>query len=437
MSGADRPATHWSVRRPMVIGLLTLLILVGGFGTWAARANISGAIIAAGQIEVDRNRQIVQHPDGGVVVEISVDEGMSVAAGDVLIRLDDTLLRSELAITEGQLWEATARRARLEAERDGLDRVTYPDLLLENAGRDSVADVMAGQTRLFEARGDTIARNVEQLERRRGQITDQIVGIDAQLAAQRRQLDLIAEELEGQQSLLDRGLAQVGRVLALQREEASLSGSVGELTAARAQSEGRITEIELEIIKLGTDRREEAITLLRDIQFRELELAERRRSILERLNRLEITAPVSGIVYGLTVFAERSVVRPAEPVLFIVPQDRPLIIAAEVNPINIDQVFVGQAVTLRFSALDQRTTPELEGEVVQLSADAFEDEATRLSFYRAEIILSEGQIARLPEGSTLIPGMPVESFIRTEERTPIAYLVKPVADYFNRAFRED
>ncbi|MEM1375167.1 MAG: HlyD family type I secretion periplasmic adaptor subunit [Pseudomonadota bacterium] len=429
--------SEWSVRRPMIIGILALLILVGGFGTWAARANISGAIIASGRIEVDRNRQVVQHPDGGVVVEINVDEGMSVAAGDVLIRLDDTLLQSDLAITEGQLWEATARRARLEAERDGLSAVSYPQLLLDNATRASVADVMAGQTRLFEARRETIARNVEQLERRRAQITDQIAGIDAQLAAQGRQLDLIAEELDAQQSLLDRGLAQVGRVLALQREEASLSGSVGELTAARAQAEGRITEIELEIIKLGTDRREEAITLLRDIQFRELELAEQRRSILERLNRLEITAPVSGIVYDLAVFAERSVVRPAEPVLFVVPQDRPLVIAAQVNPINIDQVFVGQAVTLRFSALDQRTTPELEGEVVQLSADAFEDEATRLSFYRAEIILSEGQIARLPEGSTLIPGMPVESFIRTEDRTPIAYLVKPLTDYFSRAFRED
>ncbi|MEL6690256.1 MAG: HlyD family efflux transporter periplasmic adaptor subunit, partial [Pseudomonadota bacterium] len=206
---------------------------------------------------------------------------------------------------------------------------------------------------------------------------------------------------------------------------------------ARAQSEGRMTEIEIEIIKLGSDRREEAITLLRDIQFRELELTERRQTLLERLNRLDITAPVSGVVYGLSVFAERSVVRPAEPVLFIVPQDRPLVIAAQVNPINIDQVFVGQNVTLRFSALDQRTTPELEGEVVQLSADAFQDEATQQSFYRAEIILSEGQIARLPEGSTLIPGMPVESFIRTEDRTPIAYLVKPVADYFSRAFRED
>ncbi|MCH2076281.1 MAG: HlyD family type I secretion periplasmic adaptor subunit [Rhodobacteraceae bacterium] len=429
--------TQWSARKPMIVGVLALIILLGGFGTWAAMANISGAIIAGGRIEVDRNRQIVQHPDGGVVVEINVDEGAVVEEGDVLIRLDDTLLRSELAITEGQLWEAMARRARLQAERDGADKVVYPELLLSMAERSSVADVIAGQDRLFEARGETIARNVEQLEKRRDQISDQIAGVDAQLAANERQLELLEEQLIGQESLLERGLAQLGGVLAIKREEANLLGTVGELTATRAQSEGRMTEIEIEIIKLGSDRREEAITLLRDIQFRELELLERRQTLLERLNRLDITAPVSGVVYGLTVFAERSVVRAAEPVLFIVPQDRPLVIAAQVNPINIDQVFVGQNVTLRFSALDQRTTPELEGEVVLLSADAFQDEATQQSFYRAEIILNEGQIARLPEGSTLIPGMPVESFIRTEDRTPIAYLVKPVADYFSRAFRED
>ncbi|MEM9438533.1 MAG: HlyD family efflux transporter periplasmic adaptor subunit, partial [Pseudomonadota bacterium] len=180
----------------------------------------------------------------------------------------------------------------------------------------------------------------------------------------------------------------------------------------------------------------EAITQLRDIQFREVELMERRRAVSERLERLEITAPVGGIVYGLSVFAERSVIRAADPLLFIVPQDRPLVIAARVEPIHIDQVYVGQDVTLRLSALDQRTTPELEGRVIQLSADAFEDEATQLRFYRAEIILEEGQQDRLPEGTALIPGMPVESFIRTEDRTPLAYLIKPLADYFNRALRE-
>ncbi|MEM1100262.1 MAG: HlyD family type I secretion periplasmic adaptor subunit [Pseudomonadota bacterium] len=426
----------WSARRPLTLGLIGVLVLVGGFGTWATQANISGAIVATGRIEVDRNRQVVQHPDGGVVVELIVDEGAEVQEGEVLIRLDDTLLRSELALIEGQLWETVARRARLEAERDGRASITFPPALLERSVDANIGDLIEGQRRLFLAREETITGRIEQLVKQRGQIEDQVSGIEAQLDAFERQVALIEQELEGQQDLLDRGLAQLGRVLALEREEANLLGTIGELRASRAQAEGRVTEIDIETLGLRASRREEAITQLRDIRFNEVELLERRAGLVERLNRLDITAPVSGVVYGLTVFTERAVIRPAEPVLFIVPQDRPLIIAAEVDPIHIDQVFVGQDVTLRFSALDQRTTPELEGQVLQLSADAFEDEATRASFYRAEIILTEGQIARLPEDVTLIPGMPVESFIRTDDRTPLAYLVKPLADYFSRAFRE-
>jgi len=224
--------------------------------------------------------------------------------------------------------------------------------------------------------------------------------------------------------------------LNLQREEARLSGTVGELKAQRAQAEGRITEIDIEILKLGTQRREEAITRLRDLQFQELELAEQRRSLIERLSRLDIRAPVSGIVYGLQVFAKRSVIRPADPVLFLVPQDKPLVIMAQVEPIHIDEIFVNQDVTLRFSALDSRTTPELFGRVVQISADAFQDENTAFSYYRAEIELNEGEMTRLPDGTILIPGMPVEAYIQTADRTPLAYLIKPLADYFAKAFRE-
>ena len=250
------------------------------------------------------------------------------------------------------------------------------------------------------------------------------------------QLDLIQQELASQQSLLDRGLAQIAKVLNLQREEARLSGTVGELTAQRAQAEGRITELEIEALKLDTLRREEAITRLRDLQFQELELAEQSRTLRERLARLDIRAPVGGVVYGLQVYAKRSVIRPADPVLFIVPQDRPLVIMAQIEPIHIDQIFVNQGVTLRFSALDQRATPELFGQVTQVSADAFQDDATAFSYYRAEIQLNDGEKDRLPEGTILIPGMPVEAFIRTDDRSPMEYLVKPLADYFAKAFRE-
>ena len=423
--------------KPMMLGTITLLILVGGFGLWGVMAEISGAVVASGQIEVDQNRQIVQHPDGGVVAEIAVDEGDSVVAGQTLIKLDPTLEKSELAIIEGQLFELMARRGRLEAERDGNKTIDFDATLKERASNDpSVAELMSGQQRLLDARSETASNQVAQLSKRKGQIRNQIEGLDAQQIALQRQLDLIAEELSDQQSLLNRGLAQATKVLALQRTEAQLSGQMGDLSARKAEYEGRITEIDIEITSLDAGRREEAITNLRDQQFRALELEERARALHEKLSRMDIKAPVSGIVYGLTVFAERSVIRPADPVLFLIPQDRPLIIAARVEPIHIDEIFTGQEVTLRFSSLDQRTTPELLGRVVQISADAFQDDARQISYYRAEIVLSEGEQDKIPQGITLIPGMPVESFIKTNDRTPLAYLVKPLADYFAKAMRE-
>ena len=429
--------SKWPVRRPLWLGGIALLLLVGGFGMWSLTATLSGAIIASGQIEVDRNRQIVQHPDGGVVDDIVVDEGDLVDAGDVLIRLDPTLLRSELAIVESQLFELIARRGRLEAERDDAEAITFDPLLDEvaqlNPGVQSLTD---GQMRLFNARAISLEQEVEQLGKRRSQISNQIEGIAAQQSALETQFNLISQELDAQQSLLDRGLAQASRVLALQREEAALAGQMGELTAGIAQAEGRITEIDIEVLRLASTRREEAIATLRDLQFRELELQEQRRSLREQLSRLDIRAPVAGIIYGMSVVTPRSVIRPADPIMYLVPQDRPLIIAAQVEPVHIDQVFVGQDVILRLSALDARTTPELTGQVTQISADAFQDEATQIAYYRAEVVLSEGQIARLPEGSTLIPGMPVETFIRTADQTPLAYLVRPLTDYFTRAFRE-
>ncbi|WP_424975815.1 HlyD family type I secretion periplasmic adaptor subunit [Dinoroseobacter sp. S124A] len=423
-------------RRQLLIGGLTLAILVGGFGTWSVMANIAGAIIAPGQIEVDQNRQVVQHPDGGVVQNIAVDEGDTVESGALLIQLDPTLLLTDLAIVEGQLFELMARRALLVAERDGVDEVIFDDaLLLAAATSAEIADVMAGQRRLFEARNTSIQTETEQLARRRSQIDNQIEGITAQQVALGKQLDLIEQELADQQSLLDRGLAQASRVLSLQREQARLLGSVGELTASKAEFGGRQTEIDIEILKLTTSRREEAIARLRDTQAQELELQQQRRALRERLSRLDIRAPVGGIVYDLTIFAERSVIRAAEPVLYLVPQDRPLIITSRVNPINVDEVFVGQEVNLRFSAFDQRRTPELKGEVVSVSPDAFIDETTGASFYRVETAPQEGEIEKL-SGLDLIPGMPVEAFIRTADRTPIEYFVKPLSDYFNRAFRE-
>lgn len=434
----DASITNWRAGRHLSIGFIALLILIGGFGSWAFLTTLSGAIIAPGQIEVDRNRQVVQHPDGGVVTGILVDEGDTVEAGQVLIELDNTLLASQLAIVEGQLFEYMARRGRLEAERDSLPEITYAaDLINQARIEPRIADLADGQKRLFVARADSLAREVEQLGKRRGQIANQVDGVLAQQKALSIQLELITRELVDQQTLLDKGLAQASRVLALQRQEANLEGSVGELTASKAQAEGRITEIDIEIIKLAAQRREEAISLLRNQQPEELRLREQRRALTKQLARLSIRAPVSGIVYGLTVFTPRSVIRPADPVLFLVPQDRPLVIASQVQPIHRDQIFVGQEVVLRFSGFDQRTTPELIGQVMQVSADIFQDEANRYSYYKAEISLLAGEVEKLPIDAKLTPGMPVETYLRTSDQSPITFLLKPLSAYFIKAFKEN
>lgn len=431
---SERPV--WAFGRPLTIGFAAMALLVLGFGLWSTLAELSGAIVAPGRIEVEQNRQVVQHPDGGVVAEIRVTEGATVAAGDVLIRLDGTLIASELAIVEGRLSETLAHRARLEAERDGLSQPEYPATLQDMAAtRPEVGEQIDGQTRLFHVRAEAAAQEAEQLSRQIEQIRDRIDGIDAQAIALTTQMELIATELASQQSLLEKGLAQQASVLALRREEARLLGQTGELTATRAQAEERIIEIEVQIARAAAARREEATQGLRDIAPVELEMAERQRALTERIARLDIRAPVAGVIIGLAVTTPRAVLRPADPVLYIVPQDRPLVIATQVAPIHVDQVRVGQPVELVFAAFSGRTTPHLQGSISMVSPDALTDSATHASYYRAEVVLDPGQIARL-DGQILLPGMPVEAFIQTERRTPLAWLVKPFTDYFSRAFRE-
>lgn len=430
-------APAFPLRIPMLLGFAGLLLLVGVFGAWAVMSQISGAVVASGQIEVERNRQIIQHPDGGVVSELLVDEGDAVDRGAVLIRLNPTLMKSQLAVAEDQYFEVLARTARLAAERDGLDEPSFPEPLLKAASEaEKIAELVDGQARLFQARKESMTREIAQLRTQSAQIRIQIEGIESQKASLREQLALIEEELANQQELLDKGLAQISRVLALRRQKAQLAGEAGELTAQQARARERIAEIDIAILSMQSRLREQAIAEMRDLQVRERELVEEINSLRDRLSRMDIRAPVSGVVYNLTVFGAESVVRPADPLMFLVPQDRPLIIAARVAPINIDELDIGQDVLLRFSSLDQRNTPEVLGEVVSVSADAFVDEASKLSYYRAEIVLRPGEFEKLPEGTRLIPGMPVDAFIRTSDRSPLAYLMKPLADYFARAFRE-
>lgn len=434
---SDTSSSSYPIRGLILGGMVALAVLVGGIGQWAATAEISGAVIASGSIKVEQNRQVVQHPDGGVVDEILVTEGQLVEEGTLLLRLEPSVLQAERQIVEGQLAETLARRSRYGAERDDAAEVTFADLLFELKGSHvQTEELISGQQRLFEARLVNLRARISRLEERIGQIQSQIRGIEAQQDALQEQLVLIGEELENQQSLLAQGLAQSSRVLALQREQSRLRGQAGALTAQKAQAEGQVSELRLEILNQQTARREEAIANLRDLQVRELELIERRNVILQRLARLDVRAPVDGVVYGLNVFARKSVIRVADPLLYLIPQNQPLVISTQVAPSDIDQVYLNQRVSLNFSSFNQRTTPTLFGRVSTVSADSFQDQQTGQSYFVVEIRLDEGEAARLPEGNVLVPGMPVEAFIETNSRTPFAYLLQPFTDYLNRAFRE-
>lgn len=430
-------ALRWSAGGYMSLGVVVVAILVFGLGGWSAFASISGAVVSSGRLKVESERQVVQHLEGGVVAEILVQEGDVVQAGDILVRLDGARARAELGIVESQLFEAMARIGRLEAEQVDADEIVYdPELLEMAAARPEVASLVEGQTGLFNARNDTVRRETEQLRERQAQIEEEIEGSHAQRESLEIQLSFIEQELGDLRSLLERGLAQASRVLSLEREKARLIGQTGALTAQIAQARGRITEIDIQLNGLTAERREQAITELRDLKSREAELKERRLAALDVLDRLDIRAPRSGVVLEMTVFAIRSVVRPAEPLLYIVPLEEALVVEARVEPVNVDQVYPGQSARLRFSAFNQRTTPEIEAVIARISPDAIVDETTGLSFYTAEVVIPDEQLARLGE-LTLVAGMPVEVFIQTGDRSPMSYLMKPVTDFFSKSMREE
>ncbi len=426
----------WSGRGYIRFGLFTLVLLVGGLGTWAATAKLAGAVIANASLRVTAQQQVVQHPDGGVVGAIHVQEGDRVEGGEVLITLDGTSLRAELAALEGQLYELMARRGRLMAEQAELDRITFdPELLAAAEEDEEVRILVEGQRALFEARRLTMQRELEVMDERKAQITEQIEGALAEIAALESQSGFIASELEDIQTLSDKGLARRDRLMQLKRESARLQGEHGQMMAQNARLKGQISELEIEQLRMMDSRREEAITELREIGFRELELKQRRIQLREQLDRLEIRAPRAGIVYDLQIHAIKAVVRAAEPVMHIVPVDTGMVIEAQVDPIGIDSVFIGQEAALRFSAFNTRTTPELTGHVTKMSPDVFTDEQTGVSYYKVDIALDEGELEKL-EGLELVAGMPVEAHIQTGERTPVEYIMKPLTDYLARAWAE-
>jgi len=423
-----------SARRPIRVGLAASALLVLGFGAWAVTMQLEGAVVAQGHVVVSGERQIVQHPDGGVIAEIVGQEAQRVQKGDLLLRLDGRALRTDLAIVEGQLFELTSRRARLEAEATDQPGITFA-VLADAAALARIAELNKGQLALFETRLQAEREERDQYAKQLAQIDAQVVGLNAQKAALEEQSALTELELADQKSLLAKGLTQSVRVTSLQKDAASLKGQIGALIAQAAQAEQRSAEIALQITRLATARREEAATQLREVLPQENELIARRLDLRERLSRLEIRAPVSGIVMGLQMTTPGAVIRPADLILSIVPQDRPLEIQLQISPLNIDEVHDGQTVRLTFPTFQSRTMPEVWSEVRSLSADAFTDQKSQSSYYRADIDLSPEALQELGSHN-LLPGMPVQAFIQTGNRSPFDYLVKPFEDYFNMAFKE-
>ena len=420
---------------PLTTGFLALLVLIGGFGYWSVSAKIAGAVVSSGLVKVEANQQVVQHPEGGVVGAILAKNGDYVEQGQTLLRLDDTLLRTELVTVKRQLNEILARSARLDAERDGTDELVFPEELISATAQDqNTARQLSGQLRQFEIRKEALAQEIELLREQISQIEIRVWGSKSQLEAMKRRRDLFAEELENQQTLLDKGLTQASRVVELRGNMANMEGQVGQLKSDIAGFRVQIAALKIEIVKLATSRSETAITQLRDLQYSEIELRARRISLSKRINDLEVKAPMDGIVHRSTVFALQSVVQPGATIMFIVPQDQQFLIAARVDTTSIDQVRVGQEVGLRFTVFDQRRTPELKGRVSKISADAIIDEVSGASYYAVEFLPEKDELVKLEE-QVLLPGMPVEAFIKTGERAPLEYLTKPLTDYFSRAFR--
>lgn len=426
----------WSAAPSLLLGYVTLMVLIGGLGSWSVLATLEGAVIAPGQIEVSQNKQVVQHQDGGVVQEIFVREGSTVRAGDVLLRLDGTALRSELLILNNQLFDIEARRAKLDAQSREANSIIFPDDLVQIAStRSDIAEILDGQVSLFAKQGENLVQSRAQRLKQIEQTRIQMEGMTAQARAIEIQMELLQSEVLVQENLLRKGLTQSARVSALEREVAQLQGRLGEMMSSKAQAATRITEIEIEINSLTSQQREKAEAELRDVVARQMELVERKAAIAERIDRLDVRAPASGVIFGLKVTAPQSVIRPADALMYIVPQDRPLLVAARVPVTHIDEVQPGQKVHLVFSALPSRTTPDLYGRVTVVSADTLTDERSGAMFYRIEIAFNAEEVKTLV-GAEIVPGMPVQAFIGTANRTPLSYLLKPFTDYFLMAFRE-
>jgi len=424
-----------SIRRHVLATLTVGTIVVVALGGSATMTELSGAVVASGNLVVDTNVKKVQHPTGGVVGELRVRDGMRVNAGDVVMRLDATITRANLAIVVKGIDELMARQARLEAERDDDGELRFPQELISRADHPDVSRVVQGEQKLFELRKSARAGQKAQLRERIAQLREEIQGLTEQTDAKKREIELIGRELEGVRLLWSKRLISITRLTQLERESVRIKGEHGQLTASIAQARAKITETELQIIQIDQELRSEVAKELREIQGKMAELVERKVAAEDQLMRIDIRAPQSGIVHQLNVHTVGGVLTASEPAMLIVPEADDLIVEVKLPPQSIDQLKVGQAAVLRFSAFNQRTTPEIKGNVVRISGDIVQDVKSGTTYYLVHIATPAEEIARL-DGLKLLPGMPVDAFIQTEARTVLSYLAKPLRDQIVKAFRE-
>jgi membrane fusion protein, type I secretion system len=424
-----------AIRKLNLVGLATIVVLVGGIGGWAATSQLAGAVIASGTIVVESTVKKVQHPTGGIVAEIFVTEGNAVEAGQLLLRLDETLTRATLGVVRSQLDQAIAREARLLAERDRGELLFFPNELLRRQEDATVMTALVSEWNLIEARRRAQVGQRAQLRERVDQINEEIRGLSAQQQAKEQEIKFIAEELAGVQELYEKQLVTIVRLMQLKRDHVRLDGERGHYIAEIARARGKIGEVELQIVQLEQDFRTEVLKDLRDVEGKIAELKERFIAAEDQLKRVEIRAPQAGVVHQLAVHTIGGVINNGETIMHIVPATDALVIEAKVAPPDIDQVALGAPVAVRIMAGNQRTTPELTGRVSRVSADLMREPQTNQTYYLIRATLDEEQVLRLGD-LKLQPGMPAETFIQTYERTPLQFLLKPLQEQVARAFRE-
>ncbi|WP_082610288.1 HlyD family type I secretion periplasmic adaptor subunit [Bosea sp. Root381] len=413
-------------------GTALALLLVAGFGGWAASANLNGAVVGQGMVKVDQNLKEVQHRDGGIIESIAVRQGDSVREGQVLFRLDNVQTRAELSIIRSQLAEHLGRGARLIAERDGLATIAFSPKMASFS--EDPSEIIGGETRLFDGNRTNRESRKEQLEIGIVQLGEEVKGLESRQVAKSEELRLVEMERTKFLGLFQKGYIDGTKVFNINREWARLLGERGEIEASLARAKLRISETRLQIISIDDTARTEAQRELRLVEAKLAELQDRRVANEDRLSRTEIRSPIDGTVNEMTVFTVGGVITPAARLATVVPVGAKLTIEVRISPADIDQVRAGQAARLRFSAFNRNTTPEIPGKVSHVSPATTKDPATGQSYYSCEVQI-EGDLAVLGDRK-LLPGMPVEVMITTEERTALSFLTKPFRDHASRMFLE-